>query len=1490
LTYQLLKDDAPPGSMVIRTGNPDGGVEWYAKLSDGSQWGWQAKNIAKIDDLLKAMTKSVEAVVAERPFLTHLTFVISTNLPAGSSKGKNRSQRQKYEDQVNTWKEKIPGAERITIALVQESDLLDKLALPQHQGRVWFWWQSLSLGLDWLRALYQRQADIAGGKYRPDLQVDVPIAEDLEGLGFSERFVDEYGTLRRNLRQIIQDQREVNTPFAELNAAGQSMLNEVKSLAAKIDQDEPISITVSGFEALGEAIRATLAAAQAVSDLGFRLMNEVEGRSDKVNKETSDHLNHYLYSCRRLRESLADLQEWLNRSSTRAFRSRLYYLVGPAGSGKTHLLLDGVRVALDEERPAVVLHGAQFRSALWADICEQMGLPPLGADVVLGAMDSAAEAAGLDGRHFVLAIDALNETQVPGYWETYLPILRSEISRWPHLALAVSCRDTYLDVIDPSNERERFVLASHPGFAGREIEATQKYFHHYGLQEPRIPLLTPEFTVPLFLRLYCEGLRDSGRADAAVGHEGRVEIFERYLSSRVARVAQRVYPQSSGNLEAELHRKRVQGALDALLDAMSNADSEWLTIDTATEIVANTISGADDRAVTILSAFENEGVLIQEPSYLGGYTDSIALRVTFQAFSDFLLLQRRLSRVIAPLEDEDFKTWLHDRASWGILEAATIVVPEKYGVEVPDLLGIGINDLAWNDTQGRRINRNRHIFESLLSTLPHRAEGTINPRTIELLNIGLRSPDIDFDLYKVIYAIAPQPNNPLNAYGLHHHLAKQSMPRRDSTFGFEVYDEIWNEASAITRLARWAALGPYPSYPSEVIDLAATALTWLLSSPNRFMRDWVTKCLVQLLYGHLGVMKSVFERLWEVNDPYVVQRVTVVAYGCLMRGGNLDLDGAGKVAELVLDRVFTKPMRADELMLDAGRGVVEWGVMHGVLSADALDATKRPYGFKVPGNPPTMEKLESTYDHGYPHRISDAESYGTIWSSLLGMADFGRYVVDSGVEYFSRYRHGQEKPSHEAQEPRPIIKNWKAFVASLTPDQIAMLEKWESDPSSPPADWLLSDSSPNRITKEQLALLDAAWTRPRPVANVDDRYPRGRARRWVFRRTLSLGWTPQLFGKRDWLINRMDQGRSEHKAERWGKKYQWMAYHELLARIADNFPLASYSGDEELYDGLQQFIGEREVDPSLPPIEYRALSERRGQETLTWPPSSVHLRPSLSPQLSFQSYHGDIDRFVEHQESYPTGVRAVQASDGAGEVWIALDGYEEQTERPEERGTKNLNQLLWLYSVFVPQKSALRDAQDILKARREGSFEFDRHGHVDCCYASEIGWSQRSCPHSLDRARQVEFDGRSMTVIDTVENYTWEGNILDCSIGEPVWATMPSSYVRSRSALEMIVEGPGWIDTNGQLVASYIQSSDDRWSGRFWQGFFVRQSWLQYFLEQEGLALAIVSKFERRLLDQERTRDHRYIEVWSGALLSSAGQFRTVGSALSEEGPPREVL
>ena len=275
-----------------------------------------------------------------------------------------------------------------------------------------------------------------------------------------------------------------------------------------------------------------------------------------------------------------------------------------------------------------------------------------------------------------------------------------------------------------------------------------------------------------------------------------------------------------------------------------------------------------------------------------------------------------------------------------------------------------------------------------------------------------------------------------------------------------------------------------------MVKLACIPLCWLLSSPNRFMRDWVTKALVQLLRGHLDVMRALFERFWTVDDPYVVQRMVAIAYGALLRSTPTQADQAKALAEAVHAKIFARPVRADELLLDAARGITRWAVAHQFLPDSALDSARRPYGLKPPAAPPTKETIEAKY--GWRQGQPDDESYSAIDSSVLGMGDFGRYVIASGLHDFSRYRIGQEYPERGDRQPRLVKKRWNEFVSSLSDKQKAALADQLRDPVQHELSSLsfMMRREKDPLSKRQRALYEAAFVYPKPV---NDGYPAARS-------------------------------------------------------------------------------------------------------------------------------------------------------------------------------------------------------------------------------------------------------------------------------------------------------------------------------------------------------------------------------------------------------------
>jgi hypothetical protein len=575
---------------------------------------------------------------------------------------------------------------------------------------------------------------------------------------------------------------------------------------------------------------------------------------------------------------------------------------------------------------------------------------------------------------------------------------------------------------------------------------------------------------------------------------------------------------------------------------------------------------------------------------------------------------------------------------------------------------------------------------------------------------------------------------------------------------------------------------------------------------------------------------------------------------------------AKKLAARIRKLVFTRPIRADELMLDAARGAVEWAVVRKMLPKTALSDIKRPYGLEPPSTPPAAATLEKKY--GFKEKQPDEESYSTILYSLMSMGDFGRYVVESGVNDFSRYRYGQPFPEKEEwPAPRFIKSRWRAFVKSLSPEQteelMGLLADADGDGDGDRIS-LIASGVWASLSEDQAAQLQDVWKQPPRRRWRDDEYPADRARRWVFRRTLALGWTPKLFGREDRMLGHSRGGREGHKAERWGKKYQWMAYHELLARIADNFQPARRFDDSGPYEGLHQIIAEREIDPSHPPVDYQAFAERGGEDGATWRPPPIRISGWPPAPINFDPYGGSVDKFLADTASEPTLDKIAFVTDTDSERWCLLDASLSQDDPSAHKSWRGLQQPLALDSWFAPRGDAPDLLPHLADLRRSDRWDLvDDHGHVDCCYAGEIGWSPHPCYNRHADFKNVECAGRQWKLVSTVETVSWEGSLFDCSIEETVAAAMPSTFIQARSTLVLDERGPSSLDGGAVVFTNYGDRT------KKCKGLLVRATWLSGFLRQHDLELLLATWYERRFLDDDPRRRYPSEEVYAAARIDA---------------------
>lgn len=1043
------------------------------------------------------------------------------------------------------------------------------------------------------------------------------------------------------------------------------------------------------------------------------------------------------------------------------------------------------------------------------------------------------------------------------------------------MALAVSCRDAYLDAVDPDErERGQFVCREHPGFAGREVRAAHKYFAHYQLETPRIPLVLPEFSIPLFLQLYCESLRDRGLSAPPDHHESRSEIFERFLETKSKRVVARLAP-NAGAFRRQIVTDDVAEVLQRFLLDLVKSGREGVAREAfIRELLAmQTSSGIDP--VEVIDAMISEGLITQERIYLEGRFVE-GLRVTFQAFADFLILRRRMNSRGQEqlLGDDEFRVWLRS-ASNGIIEAAAIVLPERYGVELSEYL---LPDGSIPQEEGPHQAQTLYLQRVLLETLPYRSAKSVTDDTVRLINEGLRKgvhrPE---DLYDIAFALASQPDHPLNAHRLHRHLSRLKMPDRDAWFGKATYFALADDSSAAARLARWAAEGPHSQCAPDVIELAAIPLVWLLSSPNRFMRDWVTKALVQLLAGNASVILRLLEHFKDVDDPYVWERLVTITYGAALRSAPPDIRHMDGPARWILHNVFSPQggeIAADALMLDSARGLVAWARRHNLIDAHEAAGVERRLGIAPPGPAWSLTTIEKRFHDPKGKLGGPGEGYSSIYWSLFSMGDFGRYVVESGLRHFSRFSLDGDPPTKQHWEVgarEPTKKGWDKFVRSLNPSQLDFLLRAGDEPDETKrgaAATRLIES----LSEGQHALYSSMWPKPRRRRLQLTEYDTERARRWIFQRVIRLGWTPDRFGWFDHHRSRGD-GRSAHKVERFGKKYQWIAYHELLARVMDNFHIDPMYEEYRPLDGIYQ-IGDREIDPTLPPIAFDDFVDGTRGPHLSPSRLSIHVDALAHLRPPYHSYGDDLAIFLADTTSLPLAERFAVVTDSAQEEWVVLDGSLPSRMGPDpedDEATGPLEQSCWVSSWFVEAASlphVLRRVEEEL-ANSWSDLE-QRNGHTNCCYLGELAWRTSECPYQF--AAPIELHRSSSAPIrlyKTAEHYSWEGSGFDCSINQTVALSTPAHFMHAVGQIEWSRSGPEWDARDGVTIA-FIGERD--WNATW--ALVARRGWLLDFLASREIALITQATGERRRLQGRDTYAQPYLEYSSLAALDASGAIR----------------
>ncbi len=1361
-------ESASSGENCHRKGHGgDAGVECYRRRADGTEVGWQAKYLFHWSNSLKTqLDRSIRTALNKHPQLVEYVVCLPFDL-SDPRTGKSKTAREKWDAWCVKWKKFAAFQGRdLTITLWGKSELTNRLTRedPDFSGRLLYWFSQETLTTAWFKEQFDKARESLGSRYTPETNVELPIRQDF--LAFArhrdlQKQIDEWFlSLTDKGRWAVREIQGTGVEAAETHS--DSLAVAVDALASLLDRDpigpdQPYPVA-DWIAAASDCLDLARKALRWSYDLPPSKPNSMGIRPERW----AQHTLHELM------EVLHEIKSALVSNRWQLTNKKAVLLQGPAGIGKSHLLADIVEHHLHEGGPALLLLGGDFiDSEPWPQIRDKLDLPPTEQfKHFLGSLDAAAQAAGMRA---MVCIDALNERNGIDVWPQRLAAFLNTFEAFPRVGVILSCRSTYVRYVIPGDlDEDRLFRVEHRGFAANGGQAAKFYLDKRGMVRPGAPDLVPEFENPLFLKTCCDSLQKEGRTEFSKGLRGVTSIFKFY-NEAVTR---------SLNLRMKLdaYQEIVPRAITRFSKLLVDTGKGYAPKREAVSLFESVLASGGSREKSLLTQLESEGLLTVELVRQDDGSRTEMVRFTFERFSDHAIASRLLDDHLnthdvaasfqagQPLHECVFGPVNYERA--GIIEAMAIQLPERTGVEILDV--------------GSEVSY--PVRNAFLNSLLWREQSRFTGRTFELCR-GLVDTD---ELSDLLVSISTEPSNKFNALFVHKKLMKMTMPERDECWSIYLADR--GIEGPVKTLISWALENDLKHIDEDRAYLAATMLTWFFTTSHRVIRDKATKALASILSRRLVLAARLLGDFVSVNDLYVLERLLAACYGAALQG--TEEAGLDELSQVVFDKIFAdgKPP-ANALLRDHARGIVEYAARRGVLDRSIdLTLARSPYQSPWPIEPVPDELIKSYTEDRGRGAFRDA-----IVGSTVNDGDFARYVIDYKVNRWS--------PAKIGTIPLPtsldICRTWmEEFFTSATAEQREAIEEYVNAAKG------IKDVHGYQTTPET-ERLDSAEVALQQTMTSDQwedfrvrakKFFRGKAfadqaahfdthwgRRWVCKRAHELGWTSERFGNFDDRSRSYD--RHNHRGERIGKKYQWLALHELIARMADNLEFLDSprqeDDDEPSRDWVAREVGLRDIDPSL--LTTQTHYDGWGEWSRTWwVPFDPQFR-AMAPYERLAWLESDSDII---NESALIDLRNPKT----GRRWLALSGFSNWRGYGVRGGEKEFQRDTWfrLTCIVVRRKDQtkmIKSLRDKILTDPSAFPEIELHsqyfflGEYPC--HPEIREFDRWSSHDNWQAFAVP-------IRPTVASYVCESGSYDRSIDQTIKVEMPAPWLAEEMGLRLL--------------------------------------------------------------------------------------------------------
>jgi hypothetical protein len=1286
LAFQLAADIdlIPVDAVWERRGTPDGGIEFsctFERNGGRERWAWQAKYLFSLNaSAFVQMGNSFKDAIANEPDITRYLFVLPVNRPAGAA---GKSALKKWDDYVAEWNQhaRDRGLE-VAIEYRGESEVMRAVTLAKNAGTLRYFFDHTFLGHDVCASVVNRAITNLGDRYEPDADVGSQVDDVLDAVVLNDRFVERLG---RALRQASED---AGTCASDLHRAGIDS-EPVRTAAAEFAEERDAARSLLEDTLAPDFARLERSAANLVDQLELgldqarsALANRAPAESAQAGSVPVPSIHEVTDVALRAIDSTRTARSLCLGDQALAATTGAVLLVGGAGSGKSHTLASHCAARLDKEQPTLLALGQHLApgSSVWSEVLGSMDLTHDSSDLLQG-LESAAMAKR-SGRALIV-VDAVNEGAGRDLWHSRATGFRRDVRTHPRVALILSVRDTYENVVLPdgfAGDTNMVTRVVHPGIEGRESLALERYAAHYGLDLPSVPGYQPEFSNPLLLKSVCRSARGHGVTTLPTLDRGQVWIFDGLLNDVENAVC------SSDRLDRDTGEHIVIRALQGLARVMNTNGSETVPLQQARGICRTIHDDGGRASRSLLNALCSEGVLLRETTRDGDEH----VRVVFQRLTDYLRAQDLLAQSSTTGElARDLGSRLSGPSAWswlGVAASLCALVPERFGVELIDLLARGKEDAgegAGDGTEEGHLSSylRYELATAHLNSLAWRQASSITPRTVEVAREAVQRNDIENeDWVGALVHVSCTPGHPLNAAFMSGQLTPRDVTTRH--FGWYIAVQyLWGEdGNPVARLIDWA-WNPNRELTEPIRRLVAEQLTWFLGSTSRRLRDSSTKALINVLDAHTADLAWLLNEFVSIDDWYIIERLHAVAYGHLARldPASTDDDALIALARAVVALHDARP--TTHLLI---RYYSEQAITR------IRDRVSRPEDL------PELRPAVSDWPLTAPTRKEVAV--------LLGDPT-NRYLSGSPMGYDFREKLIQRGVAEEFAPPdqRRLIANRRARARRLHAKTLASLQQLLGDRDAHEVieEVKAAEREPfdiRRIARRhsaRQAVIDALPEGAEELLRTLDQAERSRRSsepvhvdsellvRWLITRTLELGWVPDTLGGPSEPHQARRQG--EDKLETLGKKHLWTAYYEMLGVLADHCTVTRFSSETAKYRSPWQLHSADDIDPTIAIRGDTPLSGSTSARLLELERADGHPWWRTHHESPLRTLIPGDREWLNDESDLPALPDLLSCTDVNGERWVVLESHSswEREKAPSAREPHRHDMWFRTQSYFV---------------------------------------------------------------------------------------------------------------------------------------------------------------------------------------------------------------